>query len=95
MLIPPSYMPSPIDQVPGLYTHYKQGRYSVLFTATHSETLDPLVIYVSMQTGEAWARPEASWRESVVWPDGATRPRFVRLKEEEWVRRNPQQYGPK
>jgi len=64
---------------PGLYVHYKGGRYRALFTATHSETLVPLVIYMSMETGEIFARPDFMWNETVQWPDGP-RARFMLTK---------------
>jgi len=62
---------------PGVYKHFKGGRYRVLTTALHSETDDSLVVYVSLTTGEVFARPMTMWREEVVWPDGERRPRFV------------------
>jgi len=36
-----------------------------------------LVIYMSLSTGDLWARPQAMWSDEIVWPDGEKRPRFV------------------
>jgi hypothetical protein len=66
---------------PGLYEHYKGGRYRVLFTGTHSETLEPMTVYMSMETGEVWVRPEAMWAEAIEWYDGIKRPRFIKVEE--------------
>lgn len=66
---------------PGLYVHSKGGRYRVLFTATHSETLKPMVVYMSMETGEVWVRPAEMWDEVVEWPDGTHQARFMKAEE--------------
>ena len=43
---------------PGLYRHFKGNLYRVIGTATHSETLEEMVVYVP-QYGErkTWVRP--------------------------------------
>jgi hypothetical protein len=66
---------------PGLYQHYKGGKYRVLFTGTHSETHEPLVVYLSLETGEVWVRPETMWHDRVTGPDGTSRPRFEPIEE--------------
>jgi hypothetical protein len=63
---------------PGTYRHSKGRLYNVLMTARHSETKELLVIYEAQETGQVWARPESMWSETVTWPDGIPRPRFVR-----------------
>ena len=40
------------------HRHYKGGLYQELHRATHSETLEPLVIYRDSK-GRIWARPAA------------------------------------
>lgn len=47
----------------GRYKHYKGQIYQVIGTATHSETLEILVIYRSSAT--IWARPYSMWNEEV------------------------------
>ena len=66
-----------MDITPGRYRHYKGGEYEVLFTATHSETEETLVIYQTLY-GERgyWARPLAMFTENVV-VDGVEQPRFA------------------
>lgn len=50
----------------GKYRHYKGGEYELLFTATHSETLETLVIYRALYgDGGIWARPASMWFEPV------------------------------
>ena len=61
---------------PGVYQHFKGGRYRVLFTAKDSETQTDMVVYVSLTNGGVWVRPAAMFNE-VVERDGVSRPRFV------------------
>ena len=66
---------------PGLYRHFKGKEYRVLFTATHSETLEPMVVYQALygQRG-IWVRPAAMWNETVT-REGKTLPRFTYIGE--------------
>jgi hypothetical protein len=62
---------------PGVYRHFKGGLYRVLHTATHSETEEPMVVYVSMENPDrVWVRPLAMWSEEVEAPGGERVPRF-------------------
>lgn len=60
----------------GIYKHYKGNLYEVVATATHSESLEKLVIYKALY-GEygIWARPLKMFTENVVI-DGKPLPRF-------------------
>ena len=51
---------------PGRHRHYKGNVYNVLFVATHSETLEPMVVYQALY-GERgiWVRPASMWNEEV------------------------------
>ena len=49
----------------GIYKHYKGGVYELVDVARHSETLEKLVIYRNVTTGEYWARPIHMWDEKV------------------------------
>lgn len=62
---------------PGRYRHFKGGEYEVLYVATHSETLEPMVVYRALY-GERgiWVRPAAMWNETVE-RDGRTYQRFT------------------
>lgn len=68
--------PSP-KVAPGIWVHFKGGRYRVLFTAKDSETEADVVVYVSLTKGGVWVRPVAMFTEVVPWPDGTSRSRFV------------------
>ena len=62
---------------PGRYRHFKGKEYELLFVATHSETLEPMVVYRALY-GERgiWVRPAAMWSE-IVDRDGYRGPRFI------------------
>lgn len=61
---------------PGKYRHFKGGEYELLYVATHSETLEPMVVYRALY-GEhgVWVRPAAMWEEPIHRPDYSG-PRF-------------------
>lgn len=63
-----------------VYEHHKGGKYLVLFVADDSTNARPgnkLVVYVSLTYGVIKCRDLSEFTESVEWPDGQTRPRFV------------------
>ena len=47
------------------YRHYKGNLYKVLAIAKHSETVEDMVVYRSVKTGEVWVRPAGMWSEIV------------------------------
>ena len=51
---------------PGRYRHFKGKEYELLFVATHSETLEPMVVYRALY-GErgVWCTPAAMWDELI------------------------------
>ena len=55
----------------GKYRHYKGNFYEVLSLATHSETLETMVVYRALY-GERgiWVRPASMWDEQVATQDG-------------------------
>lgn len=61
---------------PGRYRHFKGNEYELLYVARHSETLEPMVVYLALY-GErgVWVRPAAMWSEPVD-RDGYHGPRF-------------------
>lgn len=67
---------------PGRYRHFKRMEYQVLYTARHSETMEPMVVYQALY-GERgiWVRPAAMWSERVE-RDGYAGPRFRPIEEE-------------
>ena len=65
--------------LPGRYRHYKGNDYLVLYLATHSETLEPMVVYQALYGGhQIWVRPAHMWNETVE-KDGKTYQRFTYL----------------
>jgi len=66
---------------PGKYVHFKGNEYEVIGTATHSETLDEVVIYRALYgDGGLWARPAAMWNE-IVEHNGRHVKRFTHIDE--------------
>ena len=67
--------------LPGKYRHFKGGEYELLFVASHSETLEPMVVYRALYgDGGVWVRPASMWLE-IVDKDGYHGPRFQYLSE--------------
>ena len=66
----------------GVYKHYKGNEYRVLAIASHSETLEKMVVYQALY-GEygIWVRPISMWNE-IVDVNGVETPRFKFLREE-------------
>jgi hypothetical protein len=62
----------------GIYRHYKGNKYLVLGTAVHAETLESVVVYVTLYENEVsamWVRPLKMFLEEVE-VDGKRVPRF-------------------
>lgn len=75
--------PQPAYQGPGLYTHFKGGRYCVIGTARHTETGETLVLYHDSETPEETAWEQNSVHARPLWHfnsladrDGETIPRW-------------------
>lgn len=66
---------------PGRYRHFKGKEYELLFVATHSGTLEPMVVYRALY-GErgVWVRPAAMWSE-MIEHGGQTVRRFTYIGE--------------
>ena len=55
-----------INVKPGKYLHFKGKEYEVIGMATHSESLEPMVVYRQLYgDGSLWVRPAAMWNETV------------------------------
>ena len=68
---------------PGRYRHFKGYEYEVLGVASHSESLEPFVVYRALYgEGGLWVRPASMWNETVE-RDGKTFLRFTYIGEEE------------
>ena len=71
-----------MDIKPGRYRHFKGNEYEVVGFASHSETLEPMVVYRALYgEGGLWVRPAAMWNE---WVDRADYhgPRFRPVEDE-------------
>ena len=66
-------------EIGGVYGHYKGTRVRVLAEALHSETLEPMTIYIHLEDGGMWARPTKMFLESVK-VGGRSVPRFKKIK---------------
>ena len=65
----------------GKYRHFKGNEYEVLAVATHSETLEPMVVYRALYgDGGVWVRPLSMWNETV-GRDGVQQKRFIYIGE--------------
>ena len=65
---------------PGRYRHFKGGEYEVIGVATHTETLEPMVVYRALYgEGGLWVQPLSMWMETVE-RDGYSGPRFVHIE---------------
>ena len=61
----------------GKYQHFKGREYEVLGIASHSETLEPMVVYRALYGEQGlWVRPLSMWSETVD-RDGYHGPRFL------------------
>lgn len=68
---------------PGVYRHYKGGKFLVLANAKHSETLEEMVVYVDLyenDESQVWVRPTKMFVEKVEW-HGKLQPRFTKLSD--------------
>ena len=67
--------------LPGRYRHFKGNEYEVLYVATHSETMEPMVVYRALYgEGGVWVRPAAMWNEEIL-RNGKRIRRFVRIED--------------
>lgn len=65
----------------GKYRHFKGGFYKVIGVAKHSETLDELVVYQSIDDLKLWVRPKSMFLEKVI-VNGRRIPRFKYIEKE-------------
>lgn len=72
-----------MELTPGYYRHFKSNYYYLVEVATHSESLEPMVVYRALY-GERklWVRPASMWTEVVDKPEYHG-PRFEALDEKD------------
>jgi len=66
-------------EIGSIYKHYKGTKAKVLGEALHSETLEPMVIYLHLEDGAVWVRPKKMFLGSVK-VNGKLMPRFAKIK---------------
>lgn len=72
----------------GYYKHFKGNYYQLIAVATHSETLEPMVVYKALSGDKGvWVRPAGMWTELIDRPE-YNGPRFVRVTEAEAKMKN-------
>ena len=75
-----------------VYKHYKGCLYKVIDIATHSETLEPLVLYcrADMNDSRIWARPYKMWHEIVMVNsnENIKARRFTLVEDVKWQWKN-------
>ena len=65
----------------GKYRHFKGNAYEVIAIATHSESMEPMVVYRALYGEQGlWVRPLSMWTETVE-RDGYRGPRFQFMEE--------------
>jgi hypothetical protein len=62
------------------YRHYKGGIYIKMAEAMHTETGEPLTVYICALSGMVFCRPTASFTDMVNTPDYQG-PRFIALPD--------------
>ena len=65
----------------GKYRHFKGNEYRVIALATHSETMEPMVVYQALYGNQGiWVRPANMWNETVEREE-YTGPRFIYIED--------------
>ncbi len=64
-----------------IYEHYKGTKVKVLGECFHSETQEPMVIYIHLEDGVTWVRPKGMFLENVI-VDGKEVERFKMIDSE-------------
>ncbi|HAQ02740.1 TPA: DUF1653 domain-containing protein [Candidatus Nomurabacteria bacterium] len=68
-------------EIGAIYKHYKGTKVKVLGEALHSETMEPMVVYMHLEDGASWVRPKKMFLESVLLK-GKKIERFQKIKQQ-------------
>ena len=68
-------------EIGGIYKHYKGTKVKVIGEAIHSETMEPLVIYIHLEDGVSWARPKEMFLGDVIIYDKKVE-RFEKIEQD-------------
>ena len=47
------------------YKHYKGNLYKIIALAKHSESMEDMIVYSSLDDAKTWVRPAVMWNEVV------------------------------
>ena len=53
-------------EIGGVYEHYKGTKVKVIAEGFHSETLEPVIVYIHLEDGVVWVRPKEMFLESII-----------------------------
>ena len=67
-------------EIGAIYEHYKGTKVKVLGECFHSETEEPMVIYMHLEDGATWVRPKQMFLENVKIK-GKNIERFKKIKQ--------------
>ena len=67
-------------EIGGVYKHYKGTKVKVIGEAFHSETLEPMVIYIHLEDGATWTRPKKMFLETTT-VNGKKVKRFQKINQ--------------
>lgn len=63
-----------------IYEHYKGTKVKVLGECFHSETQEPMVIYMHLEDGVTWVRPKKMFLEGII-KNGKKVERFKKINQ--------------
>jgi len=66
-------------EIGSIYKHYKGTKVKVTGECFHSETQEPMVIYIHLEDGVTWVRPKTMFLENVKI-NGKKIERFKKIK---------------
>lgn len=68
-----------------IYKHYKGTKVKVLGECFHSETQEPMIIYIHLEDGSTWVRPREMFMENVI-VNGVEMKRFEKINQESLIK---------
>lgn len=72
-------------EIGAIYKHYKGSKVKVLGECFHSETMEPMVIYIHLEDGVTWVRPREMFMENVI-VNGVEMERFEKINQESLIK---------
>lgn len=72
-------------EIGAVYRHYKGTKVKVIGECFHSETEEPMIIYIHLEDGSTWVRPREMFLENVI-VYGIEMERFEKIDQEGLIR---------